>query len=90
MLQYYPPSGILKKTPTNASEDESIRALLHKILQTIMQTTTTVSSTSAPKNIQQSNAQNAVLFEAINLAIHLAAIAEGGRPVERGAGPEGR
>jgi AP-2 complex subunit alpha len=41
-----------------------------------MSTTTTTSSTSVPKNIQQSNAQNAVLFEAINLAIHLAAIAE--------------
>ena len=33
-------------------------------------------SPSQPKNIQQSNAQNAVLFEAINLAIHLASIAE--------------
>ena len=33
-------------------------------------------SPSQPKNIQQSNAQNAVLFEAINLSIHLAAIAE--------------
>ena len=29
------------------------------------------SASDAPKNVQQNNAQNAVLFEAINLAIHL-------------------
>lgn len=60
-------------------EDESIRALLLQILQTILQTNTAPTmpvSPTQPKNIQQSNAQNAVLFEAINLAIHLASMAE--------------
>lgn len=32
-----------------------------------------ITAAGGPRNIQQSNAQNAVLFEAINLAIHLAA-----------------
>src|SRR3981189_2819342 len=60
-------------------EDESIRALLLQILQAVLQTSTAPTlpiSPTQPKNIQQSNAQNAVLFEAINLAIHLASMAE--------------
>src|SRR5947199_7412678 len=59
-------------------EDQSIRSLLYQILQTIMQQTNTSAplSPSQPKNVQQSNAQNAVLFEAINLSIHLAANTE--------------
>ena len=68
MLQYYPPT-----------EDETIRNLLHTILQTIIQSAISISAPlnpSQPKNIQQSNAQNAVLFEAINLVIHMAATAE--------------
>jgi AP-2 complex subunit alpha len=67
MLQYYPPS-----------EDENIRNLLYQILQTILQSTASPVTPITPnqtKNIQQSNAQNAVLFEAINLVIHLASIA---------------
>lgn len=39
-----------------------IRETLQRILDT---------ASDAPKNVQQNNAQNAVLFEAINLAIHL-------------------
>ena len=43
-----------------------MRALIKKALQKIMD-----SAMEMPKNIQQNNAQNAVLFEAINLIIHL-------------------
>jgi AP-2 complex subunit alpha len=53
--------------------------LLVQILQAVLQTSTAPVlplSPTQPKNIQQSNAQNAVLFEAINLAIHLASMAE--------------
>lgn len=71
LLQYYPPSG---KSPANLlwsrahtfTEDATIRNTIHRVLQTIMQT-----SSEQTKNIQQNNAQNAVLFEAISLAIHL-------------------
>ncbi|KAG0145450.1 hypothetical protein CROQUDRAFT_671748 [Cronartium quercuum f. sp. fusiforme G11] len=55
LLQYYPPTDI----PTVAST-------LEEVLQTILRNTQ-----DTPKNIQHNNAQNAVLFEAINLAIHL-------------------
>src|SRR3981189_2548436 len=60
-------------------EDESIRALLLQILQAVLQTSTAPTlpiSPTQPKNIQQSNSPHAVLFEAINLAIHLASMAE--------------
>jgi len=56
-------------------EDESIRNLLYQILQTVLQQAAAVQpaqNPSQPKNIQQSNAMNAVLFECINLSIHLA------------------
>ena len=43
-----------------------MRSMLHDILQAILN-----SSADKPSNIQHSNALNAVLFEAINLAIHL-------------------
>lgn len=56
LLQYFPPS-----------EDEHIRSLLRESLQQILHT----ASLETPKNVQQNNAQNAVLFEAINLIIHL-------------------
>ncbi|KIW94612.1 uncharacterized protein Z519_04588 [Cladophialophora bantiana CBS 173.52] len=56
LLQYYPPSA----------EDSHVRDLIRESLQAIMQ-----ANTEAPKNVQQNNAQNAVLFEAINLLIHL-------------------
>lgn len=55
LLQYYPPS-----------EDTHVRQLIRDSLQAIMQ-----AATEMPKNVQQNNAQNAVLFEAINLLIHL-------------------
>ena len=55
LLQYYPPS-----------EDPSIRNALHNVLKTILD-----NSQDTPKNVQHNNAQNAVLFEAISLAIHL-------------------
>lgn len=55
LLQYFPPS-----------EDTHVRNLLRVSLQRIMD-----DAMEAPKNVQQNNAQNAVLFEAINLIIHL-------------------
>ncbi|KAF2426308.1 Adaptor protein-like protein complex AP-2 [Tothia fuscella] len=55
LLQYYPPS-----------EDTHIQNLVRESLQKIMD-----SALEIPKNVQQNNAQNAVLFEAINLVIHL-------------------
>ncbi|KAJ3800721.1 adaptin N terminal region-domain-containing protein [Lentinula aff. detonsa] len=55
LLQYYPPS-----------EDPAIRSVLHQVLQTIMNNSAEIS-----RNVQHNNAQHAVLFEAIGLAIHL-------------------
>ncbi|RMZ75540.1 hypothetical protein DV738_g5407, partial [Chaetothyriales sp. CBS 135597] len=55
LLQYYPPS-----------EDSHVRSIIRHSLSTILQ-----AATDMPKNVQQNNAQNAVLFEAINLLIHL-------------------
>ncbi|KAJ5096192.1 Coatomer/clathrin adaptor appendage Ig-like [Penicillium alfredii] len=55
LLQYYPPS-----------EDSHVREIIRDSLQQIMQ-----AAMETPKNVQQNNAQNAVLFEAINLLIHL-------------------
>ncbi|PWN35398.1 Adaptor protein complex AP-2 alpha subunit [Meira miltonrushii] len=55
LLQYYPPS-----------DDPTVRKTIHNVLEAIVD-----NSQDTPKNVQQNNAQNAVLFEAINLAIHL-------------------
>ncbi|KAG2023491.1 AP-2 complex subunit alpha [Coprinopsis cinerea AmutBmut pab1-1] len=55
LLQYYPPS-----------EDPSIRSVLYQVLQTIMN-----NCAEPSRNVQHNNAQHAVLFEAISLAIHL-------------------
>ncbi|PWW72994.1 Adaptor protein complex AP-2 alpha subunit [Tuber magnatum] len=55
LLQYYPPS-----------DDINTQNMIRESLQRILDT-----ASDAPKNVQQNNAQNAVLFEAINLAIHL-------------------
>ncbi|KAL1996338.1 hypothetical protein VTN49DRAFT_103 [Thermomyces lanuginosus] len=55
LLQYYPPS-----------EDSHVRGLIRQSLEKILNT-----AGDTPKNVQQNNAQNAVLFEAINLLIHL-------------------
>ncbi|GAA5812886.1 hypothetical protein MFLAVUS_006346 [Mucor flavus] len=55
LLQYYPPP-----------DDVKLRSDISELLQIII-----TNSQDTPKNVQHSNAQNAVLFEAINLAIHL-------------------
>lgn len=55
LLQYYPPP-----------EDAAVRNEINELLQVIVN-----NSQDTPKNVQHNNAQNAVLFEAINLAIHL-------------------
>jgi AP-2 complex subunit alpha len=52
--------------PLTEAEDSHIRKLIREALQKIMD-----SALEMPKNVQQNNAQNAVLFEAINLVIHL-------------------
>ncbi|KAJ3487340.1 hypothetical protein NLG97_g6432 [Lecanicillium saksenae] len=55
LLQYFAPS-----------EDTHVRNMLREALQKILSL-----ATEGSKNVQQNNAQNAVLFEAINLIIHL-------------------
>ena len=55
LLQYFPPS-----------EDTHVRDIIRDSLQSIL-----LMASEAPKNVQQNNAQNAILFEAINLLIHL-------------------
>jgi AP-2 complex subunit alpha len=55
LMQYFPPS-----------EDTHVRQLMRESLQAILD-----NAMETPKNVQQNNAQNAVLFEAINLIIHL-------------------
>ena len=47
-------------------EDTYVRGLIRESLQQILH-----EAMLMPKNVQQNNAQNAVLFEAINLVIHL-------------------
>ena len=55
ILQYYSPS-----------DDETISSAIHKVILKIIE------NNSVPaNNLQQNNAQNAVLFEVISLAIHL-------------------
>ncbi|KAA8912378.1 hypothetical protein TRICI_003495 [Trichomonascus ciferrii] len=55
LLQYYPPT-------TDEAVFETIKKVIYRVIE----------SNSVPsKNVQQNNAQNAVLFEVINLAIHL-------------------
>ncbi|KAH9944376.1 Adaptor protein complex AP-2 alpha subunit [Epithele typhae] len=55
LLQYYPPS-----------DDPAIQSMLQEILQTIMN-----NCNEPSRNVQHNNAQHAVLFEAISLAIHI-------------------
>ncbi|KAI9593190.1 adaptin N terminal region-domain-containing protein [Syncephalis fuscata] len=76
LLQYYPPSG--KRNKQNclqnkglvysiiALEVEEEREMLLRVLQYTIHVAQDV-----PKNQQHNNAQNAVLFEAISLIIHL-------------------
>ena len=52
--------------PSLRAEDPTIKGILERLLQAIMD-----NAGEQPKNVQHSNAQNAVLFEAISLAIHL-------------------
>ncbi|QPH06253.1 hypothetical protein C2857_004614 [Epichloe festucae Fl1] len=55
LLQYFPPS-----------DDTHVRDMIRESLQKILNL-----AMEAQKNVQQNNAQNSVLFEAINLIIHL-------------------
>ncbi|KAF2724567.1 Adaptor protein complex AP-2 alpha subunit [Polychaeton citri CBS 116435] len=55
LLQYFPPST-----------DSHVRSILREALRAILE-----NAMDTPKNVQQNNAQNSVLFEAINLIIHL-------------------
>lgn len=55
ILQYYPPS-----------DDSHVREIIRESLQQIMN-----AAMGTPKNVQQNNALNAILFEAINLLIHM-------------------
>lgn len=77
LLQYYPPSGkhgwhfarpkfSLRSHLSSRAEDPTLRLVLHNVLERILK-----NSGDQHRNVQQNNAQNAVLFEAINLAIHL-------------------
>ena len=72
LLQYYPPSGmfcpprIKRAVLTLPTEDSHVREIIRESLQQIM-----TIAMETPKNVQQNNAQNAILFEAINLLIHL-------------------
>ena len=72
LMQYYPPSGkifLLRKDTSQLkirSEDTYVRGIIRESLQQILH-----EAMLMPKNVQQNNAQNAVLFEAINLVIHL-------------------
>lgn len=50
----------------SVAEDTHVRNLIRESLQQILH-----EALQMPKNVQQNNAQNAVLFEAINLVIHL-------------------
>ncbi|QSL66123.1 hypothetical protein MERGE_000498 [Pneumocystis wakefieldiae] len=56
LLQYYPPP-----------DDKDTQELICKVLQFII----TLILHESPKSVQQNNIQNAVLFEAINVAIHI-------------------
>ncbi|KAL9056364.1 MAG: hypothetical protein Q9162_002955 [Coniocarpon cinnabarinum] len=55
LMQYYP-----------SSDDSHIRELIRSSIKQILD-----AATEMPKNVQQNNAQNAVLFEAIKLVIHM-------------------
>nr|XP_018261682.1 AP-2 complex subunit alpha [Kwoniella dejecticola CBS 10117]OBR83840.1 AP-2 complex subunit alpha [Kwoniella dejecticola CBS 10117] len=55
LLQYYPP-------PDNQEVIDMVNGIIQAIIDTSQET---------PRNVQHNNAQNSVLFEAINLAIHI-------------------
>jgi AP-2 complex subunit alpha len=70
LLQYYPPSGVFEISSHGFSlihiDDTHVRDLIRQSLKKIMDSTL-----ESSKNVQQNNAENAVLFEATNLVIHL-------------------
>ena len=72
LMQYYPPAGRCCTgyemfLPADSwLEDSYVRGVIRESLQQILH-----EAMLMPKNVQQNNAQNAVLFEAINLVIHL-------------------
>lgn len=73
LLQYFPPSGRLiwsswgqSICADNLTEDSHVRDMIRDSLQKILNI-----AMESNKNVQQNNAQNAVLFEAIDLIIHL-------------------
>lgn len=75
LLQYFPPSSwssYWKKSccfmvaDLVPSDDTHVRDMIRESLQKILNL-----AMEAQKNVQQNNAQNAVLFEAIDLIIHL-------------------
>ena len=72
LLQYYPPSGSFSPyvssgtVPDDYLDDPAIQSTLLQVLETIMN-----NSAEQTRNMQHNNAQRAVLFEAIGLAIHL-------------------
>ena len=72
LLQYYPPSGsfspyVISTTVSDGYlDDPAIQSTLLQVLETIMN-----HSAEQTRNMQHNNAQRAVLFEAIGLAIHL-------------------
>lgn len=55
LLQYYP-----------SPDNPTLRSTIETVLDAII-----INSQDSPKNVQHNNAQNAILFEAINLAIQL-------------------
>jgi len=57
---------LLHIEPHAVLEDPTISSILHQVLQTIMN-----NCGEPTRNVQHNNAQHAVLFEAIGLAIHL-------------------
>jgi hypothetical protein len=68
-LRYAVPCSFNRDSVTHRNfltEDATLRLVLHNVLERVLK-----NSQDAPKNPQHNNAQNAVLFEAINLAIHL-------------------
>ncbi|KAK9471226.1 Adaptor protein complex AP-2 alpha subunit [Dipodascopsis tothii] len=55
LLQYYPPP-----------EEPPLRNMIEKVIKRVLEM-----ASEPTKNVQQNNAQNAVLFEAVNVAIHV-------------------
>lgn len=58
--------SVLVATDLLFIEDTHVRGMIREVLQKILNV-----AMESSKNVQQNNAQNAVLFEAINLIIHL-------------------